>query len=348
MKKAFYIKDFLVRGVGYNALNKSRLDLCRIYESLGFERLDLEDRTLSDEKFKNVRKNSKALAGYVEEVLSLIDAKIHGGEFLFMDFPFAVKFLGFSKIVTYARSKGIKVVFFIHDLDGIRFQNPLLNILDSSCLDDAYALISASPAMDRALRENLKISRKLKIVDYDYWDYLLEKDVLNDRRMHLLCFGGNLAKSSFLSALPPALVQRGVALYGKGMQKDYRGDFLGEFDPETLVEKIDGYFGLVWDGKSAKTCSGNFGKYLRINTSHKFALYMAARKPVVVWKESPLADIVRQKKIGVAVSSLYEIPYRLSEIPYGQYREMVRAVDRMRKDIVTGEHLQEVIRLAMH
>ena len=346
MKKAFYIKDFNVEGVGFNALNKSRLDLHRIYDELGFEVLKKEDITVEDEKFKNMRKNSDRLSGYVNEIIAEIDARCHPGDSLFMDFPFAIKFIGLSKIATYAYTKKVHVIFFIHDLDGVRFQNPLLNIMDSSCLDLAYALISATPAMDRTLLEDLKVSTKPKIVDYRYWDYLCP-DVPNEKRNFLLCFAGNLSKSSFLSQIPTPLFQRGVALYGKGMREDYKGSFQGEFDSLRIVQEVDGYFGLVWDGKSARTCSGNFGKYLRINTSHKFALYMAAHKPVIVWTESPLAQIVKERGIGFAVSSLEEIAYRISNLSLADYWAMRRNVDALRQEIITGKHLKNVILTAM-
>lgn len=346
MKKAFYIKDFNVEGVGYNALNKSRLDLHRIYDELGFEALREKEITVEDEKFKNMRKNSARLSGYVSDIIAQIDMKCHPGDYLFMDFPFAIKFMGLSKIATYASTKNVKVVFFIHDLDGVRFQNPLLNLMDSSCLDLAHALISATPSMDKTLQEELKVSTRPKIVNYRYWDYLCP-DVPNEKRNFLLCFAGNLSKSSFLSEIPDPLFRRGVSLYGKGMKTTYKGLFMGEYDPIRIVSEVDGLFGLVWDGKSAKTCSGNFGKYLRINTSHKFALYMAARKPVIVWSESPLASIVKERGIGFDVSSLEQIAFRISELSFQGYLAMKRNVEEMRKDIISGRHLKDVILSAM-
>ncbi len=342
MKQCFYIRDFDVEGVGYNALNKSRKDLDAIYQSLSFKRLDGSNLVLQDEKFRNLRRNSKMLSGYVDALLERMDECCRPGDYLFMDFPFAVKFLGFSKLVAHARSRKIRVVFFLHDLDGVRFRNTLLNALDSTCLDMAYALISASKEMNRVLWDNLHVSHRPKIVEYEYWDYLM-KDVENRRKKNLLCFAGNLAKSTFLSDVPLSLVERGFALYGKGMRKDYRGDFCGEFDDETIVSEIDGLFGLVWDGNSARTCAGNFGSYLRINASHKFSLYMAAKKPVIVWKESALRHVVEGHQVGLAVSSLDEIPYRVSALSLSEYEKMEENVLHLRHDILTGDHLRKVI-----
>ena len=162
---AFYIPDFHITHIGYNALNKSREDLHHIYESLGFTPLKNEILTLNDEKIQYFASNRDILGGYVNEILGLIEKKCKKGDYLFLDFPFAIKFAGYSKIVSYAKGKGMKIVFFIHDLDGIRFRNPLVNRSDSSCLDRGDYRISASDEMDKVLFDTLKVSKKVKTVN---------------------------------------------------------------------------------------------------------------------------------------------------------------------------------------
>lgn len=340
--RVFYIPDFYVTGVGYNALNKSRSDLLKIYERLKFIPLTSKEITLNDEKVKYFASNNKVLGDYVDEMINLMDQKCVPGDCLLLDFPFAIKFTGYGKIVSYAVSIGMKVVLFIHDLDGIRFSNPIMNMMDASTLDQAYCLISATPGMDKLLREGFRVSEKVRIVDYQYWDYLCE-DKLNEKTKALICFAGNLSKSSFLSKIPMPLVREGFNLYGKGMTKAYLGKFCGEYSPEKLIYHLDGKFGLVWDGKSQETCSGNFGKYLRYNTSHKFGLYMATGKPVILWKDSSLADFAVENKLGVAVSSLDEIPYALEKVSVSDYLEMRRNVLKIRKNVITGNHLASVV-----
>ncbi len=342
MSQAFFIPDFKIMGIGYNALNKSRDDLHKIYTSLGFLPLTTRKITLNDEKVKYFASNKDVLGDYVSEIINLIDEKCHSGDYLFMDFPFSIKFAGYSKIVSYARTLGVKVIFFIHDLDGVRFQNPILNMTDSTCLDMGYCLISASLAMDKVLENGLLVSKNVRKVDYCYWDYLCP-DYDNQHLNALVCFAGNLWKSSFISEIPNDLVNAGFNLYGKGMSETYRGNFSGQYPPEKLVSILDGKFGLVWDGKSAKTCSGNFGKYLKINTSHKFGLYMASGKPVIVWKDSSIAKFVEDNKIGIAVNSLFDVAPALSKVDLYEYSKMRENVSRIKKEVITGKHLSKVI-----
>ncbi len=346
MSRAFYIPDFKIIGIGYNALNKSRDDLHHIYQDLGFSPLYDKEIILNDEKVKYFASNTKTLGDYVTQILNLIENKCQKGDYLFMDFPFSIKFAGYAKIVSYAKAQGVKVICFIHDLDGVRFQNPLMNMFDSSSLDMAYSLISASDNMNIVLKETFKLSKSVKIVNYEYWDYLVP-DFNNHLNDSLICFAGNLQKSSFLSKIPKELLVYGFNLYGKGLQKNYLGRFMGEYDPETLVTVLDGKFGLVWDGKTSDTCSGNFGKYLRINTSHKFGLYVASSKPVIVWTESPLSQIVEKYKIGFAVSSLKEILPTLSNMNLETYMDYRKNISELKKEVITGNHLKKVIAKAM-
>lgn len=48
--------------------------------------------------------------------------------------------------------------------------------------------------------------------------------------------------------------------------------------PGALVQS----FGLVWDGNSMDTCTGNYGSYLRINDPHKVSLYLSSGLPIIV------------------------------------------------------------------
>ena len=48
--------------------------------------------------------------------------------------------------------------------------------------------------------------------------------------------------------------------------------FTGIFDElkYKATYKMEGSFGLVWDGTSKDTCIGGFGEYLKFNNPHKF------------------------------------------------------------------------------
>lgn len=116
------------------------------------------------------------------------------------------------------------------------------------------------------------------------------------------------------------------------------------FAPEELVGKLDGQFGLVWDGDSIETCSGAYGAYLRYNSPHKASLYLAAGLPLIVWKESALASYVKEKGVGLCIGSLSGLGSILGRLTEDEYAGMLDNVARERKKIVHGEYLASALK----
>lgn len=139
-------------------------------------------------------------------------------------------------------------------------------------------------------------------------------------------FAGNLAreKSSFLYGKEFNSIDARFVLFGENYalsnkpvdDESSNTRWNGSFSPDSpSIVGMDG-FGLVWDGKSAETCSGATGDYLKVNYSHKLSLYLASGIPVLVWREAAAAEFVRETKCGILIDSLHDIP------------EIVQAVER--------------------
>ncbi len=120
--------------------------------------------------------------------------------------------------------------------------------------------------------------------------------------------------------------------------------YRGKFEPVELISHLDGQFGLVWDGDSVDTCSGDFGNYLKYNSPHKFSLYLAAGVPLIVWRESALAKYVEENEIGLCVDSLTELPAVFNAISPQAYEKMCLNVMDLRKRIINGENLKLVLK----
>ena len=57
--------------------------------------------------------------------------------------------------------------------------------------------------------------------------------------------------------------------------KDQNVVYKGVYPPDQLPDKIQGGWGLIWDGSSLKGCQGNYGEYLKYNNPHKTSFYIA-------------------------------------------------------------------------
>lgn len=167
-----------------------------------------------------------------------------------------------------------------------------------------------------------------------------------------IVFAGALGKKKtrFLYDLPE-IAEKDMAfhLYGKGFDSNslkaghQNIHYKGFFPPDELMERIEGSYGLVWDGDSIDTCEGFYGRYLYYNNPHKCSFYLLCGLPVIIWKRAAMAEFVEDRRVGVAVSSLRELPEALRQIDCARYREMQENVLDVREGLSKGRFLQAAL-----
>ena len=121
----------------------------------------------------------------------------------------------------------------------------------------------------------------------------------------------------------------------------------GSFPPAELPYELEGNFGLVWDGISVDTCAGVYGEYLKVNNPHKTSLYLASGIPVIIWKEAALAEFVEQERVGITISSLYEIKDIFEKLTEDEYADMLQHAKLISKRLTSGFYTKQAIKKAM-
>ena len=164
---------------------------------------------------------------------------------------------------------------------------------------------------------------------------------------HGIDIAGNLShgKAEYVYRLAERFPKADINLYGpkydrrNGKTAWYRGIVA----PDELPDKLEGRFGLIWDGDSLDTCGGYYGKYLTVNNPHKLSLYLAADKPVIIWNKAALAPFVVEQGVGVAVESLQEamaVEYGMTQ---SEYARMVRRASQLGQKLREGWFTREVM-----
>jgi eps6N len=64
---------------------------------------------------------------------------------------------------------------------------------------------------------------------------------------------------------------------------------------------------------------------------------------VIVWKESALAEFISSQKLGLVISSLYELSDILDTITEKQYQEFVENIQEVREKLKKGFYLKKSI-----
>lgn len=231
-----------------------------------------------------------------------------------------------------------EVVFLIHDVNALRsFQDADIKI-EIGELNLAKAVIVHNNIMGNAL-QNLGL--KVPWFSLELFDYLLPNIPQKAfSKGTTVAFAGNLEKSKFLRNAEIETLGMHFNLYGPGFKEEVikwgNVSYKGSFPPDEVPFKLEGDFGLIWDGTDIKTCDGPTGTYMKYNNPHKLSLYIAAGLPVVVWKQAAIAEFVTARKIGIAVESLKEVSEKIKSMPDNEYREMGKAVKKLQKQIVSG------------
>ena len=184
-------------------------------------------------------------------------------------------------------------------------------------------------------------------VDVEIFDYLLDQPVGTQKFRKTLNFAGNLAKSKFLYKLCYADLKYDIDLFGVGfddtMVLPNNIKFRGSFSPNDLPYKMNGGFGLVWDGESIESCTGLMGEYTQWNNPHKLSLYIAAGLPIFAWNKAAISDTIKKYDIGFCVDSLEEINYIMNNLTEERYLQLILNLAPLKKMVSEGKFLEKAI-----
>ena len=118
----------------------------------------------------------------------------------------------------------------------------------------------------------------------------------------------------------------------------------GPVPPEQLPGRLEGAFGLVWDGTSGKIPTGHYGAYLMVNNPHKMSLYLVSGMPVIVWSGSAQAEFVRREGIGLVIDSLSDIQDGIAALTEEGYVRMLDNARRVGRKLRQGGMTREALK----
>lgn len=336
---------FEVIGNDAGASNKARSDVRIIGEKLGFSTIVVNT---SANKWKIKLLNKIVYLFNLKKALNSIEE----GSILLVQIP-VLNLAGRSHriIEEYCRRKKIQIICIIHDVNDIRSNlPPESNSEFYNLLREAKAVISHNQKMTEYL-VGQEIDQS-KIVNLELFDYLLDKEKEIGEFSRSVTIAGNLnpEKVGYIGHIKE-IVGAQFELYGPNYNETCGSQFIhynGVVNSNDLPYLLDKGFGLVWDGDSIKTCSGNYGRYLKYNNPHKLSLYLAAGLPVVIWSEAAEADFVKENHIGIVLDSLVDLPNTLNQIDEDEYEYILDNVKTIQRKVVSGGFVTHALEWALN
>jgi len=307
---------------GVPAMNKAREDVQRIAQEAGYAFA----KVTAQDSARGNRWQQLLLSGKVLWDWTNLFFRLREGDLLMLQYPyFPVKAAPAARFGLHMLQwKGVRTAALVHDLDSLRLIGG-----EAARWSDQELL----PWFDRIICHNGRMHTYLasqgvperKLIDLGLFDYLTDAPMPERTLSMRVCVAGNLSrrKARFLQELPKSKLE--WHLYGEGWKgKKSRTDMIahGSCPANELPGKLEGSFGLVWDGSSTETCRGAYGAYLLLNSPHKLSLYLAAGMPVAVWSWSAQAQFVREQGIGLVIDRLSDLPGAIAALTPEAYASM--------------------------
>lgn len=316
-----------------NSPNKAKMDIDQLMLERGFRDISV-----------NIN-GTGGVARFFRKLFSVLNIlfTIHKGDVLLIQYPFKKFFILQCEL---ARFKGAKTITLIHDLGTFR-RRKLTAEQEMKRLSHTDCIIAHNESMKRWLEEH---GWKKPICSLEIFDYLTnckeqvskETDASNSSQPRVVYAGGfGKDKSTFIYKVDPVMEGCRFFLYGKGDTRGYADtwkniEYKGCLSSDELIRTVDADWGLVWDGDSCETLSGNWGEYLKINNPHKASFYLCAGLPVVMWKGSAMSPFITKNKLGITIESLTELPQTLQSFSHEEYQELKSSVMEFREKLRSG------------
>jgi hypothetical protein len=317
------------------AKTKAKVDVMEILQKAGYHTV----------YFPKVKTVSEIIA-FWKSLSKIVDRNSH----LVLEYPCYPR-KRMWVIAAFKLWKRIKLFGVIHDIGDLRFTDPKFRDGNDMHFLKLYdGLVSHNYSMSKWLRSN---GFKKPLVDLEVFDYLTEEKNFNETGLKdevRVVYAGNLshAKATYIyDKKLDKLDNIHVGLYGPFFEKERingsRLNYKGMFDPQSPDLKEKYHFGLIWEGESTETCSGQMGQYIRFNNPHKFSLYVSLGLPVIVWKEAAIASFVLTNKIGVTIDSFHDLEKIGQRISEDEYREFCQNVQALSGKVRRGYFLDKAI-----
>lgn len=341
------MQNYIINDLDDNTMNggrKARNDVFTFAKQIGFKELLLpfiihpQDRSLKAkiQKFK-----------YSKITIPKLLKNVSDADIIVFQYPMYSTFLMNHLIEDIKKYTHAKLVYVIHDIEGIRMFDKTDDYSDNELrlLKQADGIIAHNQPMTDWLQSH---GITVPIVNLEIFDYqnpqLINQSMDYDKSV---VFAGSLEKSTFLTALNLQGAQ--LTLYGPNPAKQYPKciKYEGKLSPEELPKKLIQNFGLVWDGNELDTCSGTYGHYLQFNAPHKTSLYLSSGIPVIIWKKAAMAKFIEENHVGLTIDNLNDLDSVLEQLSADEYKVIKKnAIDmamRLREGYYIKHALNQIV-----
>lgn len=252
------------------------------------------------------------------------------------------------------KNKGVILIGYVCDIALLRLsdndsKNNICVLLaentDKCLLYYDYIIIPTEKEKKYLLDKGINEKKIVIIRTYDYYiETNLEEKDCEDREAAIA--GGLFPhKAEYVYQLDEISSLK-FNLYGNGYLNDRvmkNVEYKGFYNGTELTDIVNEKWGLVWDGNNLECLSGRLGEYLKYNSPHKMSFYIASGIPVIISKEAAMSQYIYEKKLGIVIENLRDLPDALNSISDEEYCIIYHNVQLEAKLLRKGTYLKECL-----
>lgn len=262
--------------------------------------------------------------GYLARLFSLIrwSSKLQPGDLLALVYPVYPTL--YNWLLRAAKAKGVELLVIIGDIDGLKDDDAVQLKKDIHFFREQKRVLVHNEAM-AAWMHSVGVNARLESIDF--FPFLAMPATKDQPASEAIVFAGNLGKSQFLVQLDqPELASIHFHVYGDGlptsMELPSNVIWKGRFPPAAMPGRVEGRFGLLWDGEAWDHAEGSIGRYMAYISHHKLSLYILAGLPLLVPRTAGAAALVEKEEIGIVFNSLRDIEGQIKKLSEESFAEM--------------------------
>lgn len=318
----------------HDASVKPRTDIAQFLTGLDTQVVNVPINVNS--KFSKAMGVCWTLSAYLREAIAGANPQV-----IYIQYPAYSAVVMDHALKIIRKKSSAKIVLIVHDIESLRMSADHSEFLTAEIkrFNSVDGLIVHNQAMADWLSDH---GVTVPMSQLQLFDYINPQRLITDSASSNICFAGNLRKAQFLNDVPFKQVQVDVFGDGLTLTNSQLIDH-GSKSPDELPKYLTDRFGLIWDGNSADTCSGEYGEYLKYNSPHKASLYLSSGIPVIVWSQSALAPVVKSLGVGFAVDSLADIEPVLNKLSDVDDHRMKAAALTVAKKLRTGQMIESAV-----
>ncbi|CAM3130884.1 hypothetical protein [Sporolactobacillus spathodeae] len=304
----------------YRATSKARMDAERIMEQQHYNPVSREEFIENSDQYQN--------SLFVVQYPDLF----HNREILF-----TMKLLKRLKCTS---------IILIHDLNYLRNKSISSKDEQEILKQSDFLIVHNKKMEDYLVQFDIPRTRMIRLELFDYLfcasiDRKI-KNIVSSRYDIIIAGDLSMEKSAYIRNLNN-LPYLNFNLFGSDPQINLPDNtsYLGKYSGDDLPNYLPEGWGLIWDGNSLKTCNGQYGSYQRFNNPHKASLFLATGIPLIVWEHAAIRDFIVQNKLGISVTTLFDIDKTIHSLTDIEKIEIQKHLDFWSKRIRRGYFLQK-------